>query len=64
MALPVASGSRRCVTEIMTKFDDLTCGKDGQSLKECNDLMEGSRKGKLPIINDSNEIVYGNRHHF
>jgi len=47
----------RCVTDIMTKFDDLTCGKDGQSLKECNDLMEGSRKGKLPIINDNNEIV-------
>jgi IMP dehydrogenase len=45
------------VSDVMTSFDDLVVAKEGTSLKDANGIMSKSRKGKLPIVNDANEIV-------
>ena len=41
--------------DIMTK--DLVVGQAGLLLSEANKLMEESRKGKLPIVNDQGQLV-------
>jgi len=46
-----------CITEAMTKAEDLTVGKEGVSLADANKLMYASRKGKLPIVNEAFELV-------
>lgn len=45
------------VTEVMTAYADLTVGVEGTSLRDANDLMEKSRKGKLPIVDDNQCLV-------
>jgi len=45
------------VTNVMTKMDDLTVAQEGTPLKDANGIMSKSRKGKLPIVNDENELV-------
>eukprot|EP00519_Triparma_laevis_P015299 CAMPEP_0182491376 /NCGR_PEP_ID=MMETSP1321-20130603/849_1 /TAXON_ID=91990 /ORGANISM="Bolidomonas sp., Strain RCC1657" /LENGTH=521 /DNA_ID=CAMNT_0024693655 /DNA_START=13 /DNA_END=1578 /DNA_ORIENTATION=+ len=36
---------------------DVTTGKEGCSLEEANQILRGSKKGKLPIIDESGNIV-------
>lgn len=45
------------VSEFMTVRSELTCAKDGISLEEANDILKKSKKGKLPVVNDENELV-------
>ncbi|VDN96257.1 unnamed protein product [Rodentolepis nana] len=45
------------VTEFMTPFDSLVTAFDGIHLSEANKIMQKSRKGKLPIINEGKELV-------
>jgi IMP dehydrogenase len=46
------------VTEIMTPFDRLVCGREGISLKDANDLIWKHKLNTVPIIDDHDRLSY------
>mmetsp|Transcript_42187 Transcript_42187/g.47124 ORF Transcript_42187/g.47124 Transcript_42187/m.47124 type:complete len:519 (-) Transcript_42187:269-1825(-) len=45
------------VSEFMTERSVLICTKEGVSLEEANAILKKSKKGKLPVVNDNDELV-------
>lgn len=43
--------------QVMTKISDMITAKNPITLHEANKILEQSKKGKLPIVNDSCELV-------
>lgn len=45
------------VSEFMTPFEKMVCGKEGMSLSECNDLIWDHKLNQLPIVDDNQNLV-------
>mmetsp|Transcript_5553 Transcript_5553/g.11716 ORF Transcript_5553/g.11716 Transcript_5553/m.11716 type:complete len:535 (-) Transcript_5553:92-1696(-) len=43
--------------EIMTPRDKLAVAKEGVELIEANEILKETKKGKLPVVNDDDELV-------
>ena len=50
-----ANTNKTVLREVMTPVGNLVTAAEGISLQRANHLLEQSKKGKLPIVNDQGE---------
>ncbi|XP_043475167.1 inosine-5'-monophosphate dehydrogenase [Leptopilina heterotoma] len=55
--LETISQNNMKLESVMTNLENLVTAKSGVSLPEANMILEKSKKGKLPIINDKGELI-------
>merc|ERR1712137_220946 len=45
------------IREFMTPRAALSVAKEGVDLEDANEILKASKKGKLPVVNDQDELV-------
>jgi IMP dehydrogenase len=45
------------IEDFMTERSFLSAAKEGVSLEEANNMLNASKKGKLPVVNEKDELV-------
>jgi IMP dehydrogenase len=45
------------ISEFMTPRSQLSVARDGVKLAQANEILKASKKGKLPVVNDRDELV-------
>lgn len=45
------------IASFMTPREKLTVAREGVSLAEANEMLKASKKGKLPVVNENDELV-------
>ena len=55
--VPDAKHAQTTLAEVMTKYDHLVLAKSGISLKEAQDILRESKRGKLPIVDMDKNLV-------
>mmetsp|Transcript_14049 Transcript_14049/g.23837 ORF Transcript_14049/g.23837 Transcript_14049/m.23837 type:complete len:526 (-) Transcript_14049:577-2154(-) len=45
------------IKEFMTPRQSLTAAKEGVSLQDANEMLKASKKGKLPVVNENDQLV-------
>ncbi|XP_025423618.1 inosine-5'-monophosphate dehydrogenase [Sipha flava] len=48
---------QQSVNLVMTRIENIISAKSGVTLEQANSLLEHSKKGKLPILNENGELV-------
>ncbi|KAL5238507.1 hypothetical protein ACI65C_005917 [Semiaphis heraclei] len=48
---------QQSVNLVMTRIENIISAKSGVTLEQANSLLENSKKGKLPILNEKGELV-------